>query len=491
MEISEGTDTDAMDARIDKRLSLLQDSLELRLTRALEAQLKSRFETAVKLLGWAFGLVALVFTLFGIKTAVDLREAAKSTAIDEVKKKLAIDDPNSDFRRDVDRVIARGLINSYFLEIARNKGRQFAPDVIVSDVDIRRLVELARDSRSEDRDFRDAVDVLLRSNQIKESGYLERTLVALGNASEEQYKWMRDQPEKRATLLELFAGDKLAAAARSIVSDEKSEKRLTIAAAKYLAKVRDKDAVRSLEKLATKPDEDVSRTAVHALARLSPDSKAVVSALAFKPDASADTIAEALRLTADVSRPSSRGFLDDDPQMNTRLSLSTKVVAEAIQRGYVFRLSSDFTSRKAGIATSSRENMSTSYGLPSRMIVGHGAAVFAKLFQTAPDEKQTKLLLRALCLENDERCHGVVHVLLSGRGQIRLASGLLIGPKDAPAGVYLRAQSPLPTADILASWTDQDAVRKTLVLDRIVSPKELTFEIRSIRSIAEDDADEE
>ncbi|MBL8298079.1 MAG: hypothetical protein JNN30_06965 [Rhodanobacteraceae bacterium] len=491
MEISEGTGADAMDARIDKRLSLLQDSLELRLTKAMEVQLKSRFETAVKILGWAFGLVALVFTLFGIKTAVDLREAAKNTAIDEVKKKLAIDDPNSDFRRDVDRVIARGLINSYFLEIARNKGNLFAPDVSISDVDVRRLIDLARDARSEDRDFRDAVDVLLRSNQIKEDGYLERILVALGNASDEHYKWMQDQPEKRATLLELFTGDKLATAARSIVSDEKNEKRLTIAATNYLAKVHDKDAIRSLEKLATKPDEDVSRAAVHALARLSPDSKAVVSALTLKPDASADTIAEALRLTADVARPSSRGFLDEDPQMDIRLALSTKVVAEAIQRGYVFRLSSDFTSRKTGIATSSRENMSTSYGLPSRMIVGHGASVFAQLLQKAPDEKQTKLLLRALCLENDERCHGVVHVALSGSGQVRLASGLLIGSKDAPAGVYLRAQSPAPTAEILASWTDQDAVRKTLVLDRIVNPKDLTFEIRSIRSIADVDTDEE
>ena len=490
MDKSEGAGSDAMDARIDKRLSLLQDSLELRLTKTVEAQFKSRFETAVKLLGWAFGLVALVFTLFGIKTAVDLREAAKSTAIEEVKKKLAIDDPNSDFRRDVDRVIARGLINSYFLEIARNKGREFAPDVSVSDVDIRRLVDLARDARSEDRDFRDAVDVLLRSNQIKENGYLERTLVALGNASDEQYKWMRDQPEKRATLLELFAGDKLAATARSIVSDEKNDKRLTIAATKYLAKVRDKDAIRSLEKVATKPDEDVSRAAVHALARLSPDSKAVVSALNLKPDASADTVAEALRLTADVSRPSSRGFLDDDPQMSTRLALSTNVVAEAIKRGYVFRLSSDFTSRKAGIATSSRENMSTNYGLPSRMIVGHGAMVFAQLLQRASDEKQTKLILRALCLENDERCHGVVHVAFSGGGQVRLASGLLIGSKDAPTGVYLRAQSPAPTADILVSWTDQDAVRKTLVLDRIVNPKDLTFEIRSIRSLTDDDADD-
>ena len=53
---------DEIDARIEKRLPALQDSLELRLTKAVDNLLKSRFETATKLFGWSFGLVALVFT---------------------------------------------------------------------------------------------------------------------------------------------------------------------------------------------------------------------------------------------------------------------------------------------------------------------------------------------------------------------------------------------------------------------------------------------
>ena len=105
------TSSQNIDEKIDTRLALLRDSIELKLIKELDALLKSRFDTTGKLLGWAFGLVAVVFAGFGIKTLFDVKEVARTTAIEEVKKKLAIDDPNSDFRRDIDKVVARGLIN--------------------------------------------------------------------------------------------------------------------------------------------------------------------------------------------------------------------------------------------------------------------------------------------------------------------------------------------------------------------------------------------
>ena len=103
-----------MDERIDKRLSLLRDSIKLKLGKEMDALLKSRFDSTGKIIGWAFGLVALVFTGFGIKTIYDVREVARTTAIEEVKKKLALENPNSEFRHDIDKTVARGVISSYF-----------------------------------------------------------------------------------------------------------------------------------------------------------------------------------------------------------------------------------------------------------------------------------------------------------------------------------------------------------------------------------------
>jgi hypothetical protein len=56
-----------IDAKIDKRIELLRDSVELKLNKDMDALLKSRLDTAARIFGWAFGLVAIVFTAFGIK----------------------------------------------------------------------------------------------------------------------------------------------------------------------------------------------------------------------------------------------------------------------------------------------------------------------------------------------------------------------------------------------------------------------------------------
>jgi hypothetical protein len=476
---------DAIEALMDKRILLLQDGLELRLTKTVDAQLKDRFDTAVKLLGWTFGLVAIVFTLFGIKTAIDLREAAKTTAIEEVKRKLAIDDPNSDFRRDVDRVIARGLINSYFLEIARNRGKLFAPDIVVSDLDNRRLVDLITDPRSEERDFRDAVDVLVRSQQIKENNYIEQTMVSIANGADEKYKWIGDQQDKRATLLELFPGDKLTPTARKLLSDERANKRLLIAAIGYLGKEADKESVMTLEKIAKTPDEDIANASVLALARIAPASKVVAKAIVIPAQPTGDTIVGALRIAERISESSPRHVFDEDPDQSRRLNLAALVVGEVIERGYVFRLMATPSDSSRELAISTRGNMSTQYGLPSRLLIGSGSQVFSVLLRNAIDDAHARDIVRALCLDDGERCNGVIHMTLSPSAKVRLGSGRVLGPADAPAGIFLRARSPAANSDILASWTDRDLVRQTAVLDRIIDAKQATFEVKSITTISE------
>ncbi len=479
---------ESIDSRIEKQISLLRDSVELQLSKSMETKLKGHFETGVKVLGWAFGLVALVFTLFGIKTAIDLREAAKSTAIEEVKKKLAIDDPNSEFSRDVDRVIARGLINSYFLEISRTKDDRFVEDIKVLDTDMRRLVDLIKDSRSEDRDFRDAVDILSRSNQIKEGKSISRLLLALGSANDDQFRWIRDQPEKRATVFELYVDEKLLPAARSIISDEKSDKRLLITGIKYIAKNNDTESIRALESLAQRPNEDVANAALHALARINPTSKILGRALQLKADATEQEVISALRLAIDVASPVRVQFFDEDPMSSIRKNLSTSVVAEAIRRGFFFRLWRDIATNKLTLAMSSRKNPSTTYWLPARLLIGQESEVLALLLQRSKDTSTLTSILRALCLEEEGRCNGVVHVTLDKKDKtgILLSTGKVLTSAEAPAGIYLRPQSSAPDSTITVTWTDRDANRNNLVFSDFINSGDMSFEFKSVRALTAD-----
>ncbi|MNK62330.1 hypothetical protein D3C87_815040 [compost metagenome] len=481
---------DVLDQRIEKRLLSFRDSLELQLGKAMEVKLKGHFDAGVKILGWTFGLVALVFTLFGIKTAIDLREAARTTAIDEVKKKLAVDDSTSEFRRDVDRVIARGLISSYFLEMSRSKENPFALDLSISDTDLRRLIDLVKDSRSEDRDFRDAVDILTRSTQIKEGNSVSRLLLALGTAADEEFRWIRGQPDKRATVFELFLDGRLVQTARSLVGDDKTDKRLLIAATRYLAKMKDAESAKSLEKIAARSDEDIAHEAKHALARIMPESAVVSAALKIAQDASDEAIVSALRLAISVARPD-RLFFTTDPKMATRNKLAAAVLSEVMARGYVLRLSRVISTNKMGLAISNPQNMSRLYFLPSRLINGPESELFGKIIRDSKDAKAVVGMLRSLCLEDDDRCHGVVHVSLEKEALIELSSGFTLSAADAPAGVYLRPRSPEKNADIIASWTDQDSNRKSLVFSKLINSNDMQFEIRSARALSEDLAESE
>jgi hypothetical protein len=162
-----------------------------------------------------------------------VKEIARTTAISEVKKTLSIDDPNSDFRRDIDKVVARGLIDSYLLSLAKSKQDQLAVDLPISETDFRRLQNLVTDPQSNTKDFSDAIEVLTRSSPRTQNEGIDRLIIALASGSDSKYKWIVEQPEKRAAIFTLFLGDKLVPVAKTILSNGDSNKELLVATIKY------------------------------------------------------------------------------------------------------------------------------------------------------------------------------------------------------------------------------------------------------------------
>lgn len=486
-------DSQDIDERIEKRLALLRDSIELKLTKEVDQLLKARFESTGKLLSLAFGLVALVFAAFGVKTLLDVKEVARNTAIEEVKKKLAIDDPNSEFRRDIDKVVARGLIDSYLLTLAKNKGERFKQDLSMSENDLRRIRAVITDEQTSTKDFSDAVEVLLKSSARARDDSTEVLVQDLAAASEERYKWFSRQPEKLAALLRLYTGDRLISRSSVVLSDANVPKSLKLAAIRYSG-MRDIQSGALLAKLTTNSDSDIANEAASALARVDPGSsslKAVLDAATTSSDE--EERARGIRIAIELAKPSRQSdIFRDDPKLGERRKLAAGVIRAAIRSDFVFRLSSSFGERSnASLYVSSRKNPSHYYGVSNDVLRGQAQGAISELFLAASrDPKELFAVVRALCLDEDERCWGLVRLDLTKGGRVTLEGGQEIDSVKAPGGVSLRSENAKADSPIVVTWTDADANSKRSKLIGLVSPEKIDYSVAVSKALTRTDADE-
>lgn len=486
-------DSKDIDQRIEYRLALLRDSVELKLTKEVDALLKARFEGTGKLLSLAFGLVAVVFAGMGIKTLLDVKEIARSTAIEEVKKKLAIDDPTSEFRRDIDRIVARGLIDSYLISIAKNKGERFKSDLAVSESDIRRLRTLVVDERTTEKDFSDGIEVLLRSSARGKDETIDRLVQDLGTGTEDKYKWILQQPEKLAALLRQYTGDKLVARSAAILSDPKSQKSLLVSAIKYSG-ARDIQSGPLLAKLTEHADSDIANEAATALARVDPEAEELKKVLnAALKSADDREVAKAIRIAIELAKPSRQsGIFRDDPKLEARRRSSSEVLMQAILKGFVFRLSGSFGDEQStSLYVSSRSKPGTYYGISSDIVRGSSRGALASLFATAAkDPRELLSVVRAMCLDEDERCWGLVQLDLGKEGRVSLEGGQELDGSKAPAGISLRPESAKPDAPIVVSWTDTDAIVKRGKLVAILGAEKIRYSVAVSKALSRSDDNE-
>jgi hypothetical protein len=486
-------DSKDIDQRIDGRLALLRDSVELKLTKEVDSILKSRFESTGKLLSLAFGLVALVFTGLGIKTLLDVKDVARNTAIEEVKKKLAIDDPNSEFRRDIDKIVARGLIDSYLLTLAKSKNERFGANLAISESDLRRLRALITDERTSEKDFSDAIEVLLQSAAHGRDESIDRLIQDLASGTDDRYKWLPQQPAKLAALLRLYTGDKLIDRSSAILAEAKAPKALLTAAIKYSG-TRDIQSASLLAKLSGHADSEIANEAALALARISPESEELKKVLNFALKSSDDTeVARAIRLAIELAKPSRQSnFLRKDSNLSRRREASADVIMDAIRLGFYFRLSSNFGDRKStSLYVSSINRPSTFYGISSDLLRGSSQGALDSLFASASKEPASLLrVVRAFCLDEDEKCWGLVRLDLGKDGRVSLEGGQELDSVKAPAGVTLRPESAKPDTPIWVTWTDADAVVKRGKLAAIQEATKIKYSVAVSKTISRVDDDE-
>lgn len=476
-----------VDAIIEKRIALLKDSIELKLTKEIDGAIKSRFDSTGRILGWAFGLVAIVFTAFGIKTVLDMKEIARSTAIDEVRRELSIDDPNSEFRRDIDKVVARGLIDSYLLTIAKSKGERFPSDLYVSENDFRRLRRLITDKSTSAKDFSDSLEVLLKSKLRNSDGTLDRLIRAIAAGTEEKYKWINDQPEKRAALLRLYQGGSLVRVSNTVLGDKNSPKLLKLSAIKYSAAY-DKQSGKFLKPLVKHRDFDIARQAALSLARVEPNSQEIKSLLE-RPKTTHDRRdwVHAVKLAIELAKPNRGTPFSGDPDRGRRLAMAAETIRSAIMADFVFRLTSSFGREvRASLGISSRKRPFTIYRISSDLIRGPAQGVISTLFHSIDSEDGFSKTIRAFCLYEDGSCWGVVRVNLKNGGSIILKRGIELDNENAPGGVSIRPMDADLQSSVIVTWTDADAVSKRGVFEAVKDVQKMGFSIVVTKPISDD-----
>ena len=189
-----------LEARIDKRLDEKQALTELKMYKRIDAIVKDKFEEAPKLFSLFFGGLTLLLTLFGIKTFLDVQDVARNTAVQQVNKQLVLDDPNSEFRRDVNRVVARSLIAAYLPTLIAKGRDEFGlrEETSISDQDFRRLSEYANSEDTDAKDFSDIVDIFSRvkSRSSRETSRAQAALRSLAEGTEKKVSWVDKQPKK-------------------------------------------------------------------------------------------------------------------------------------------------------------------------------------------------------------------------------------------------------------------------------------------------------
>ncbi|QTT88503.1 hypothetical protein [Pseudomonas chlororaphis] len=476
---------DDVEGKIEKHLELLRDSIELKLLKEVDAQLKARFESTGKIIGIAFGLVAVVFTAFGVKTIFDVKDLAKVTAINEVQNKLEIDDPNSEFRRDVDKVVARALINSYLLTLASLKRDDDDPVLNISDGDFRRFRILVSDPETSIEEFSDVIEILLKSNIGERAESVEILIQAIGTGAGKAYGWIADQPEKRAALLKLYQGEKLIKVSGAIMADEEATKTLLIAAIRY-AGLNDKQSGRKLENLAKHKDSDIASEAVLALAKVEPSSPSIKAVL-DKPIASklGKDWATALRVAFEISRLK-RGkyyFNGSETEFKARALITVNTLRAAIANDFIFRTSL-FKAYKLGIST--KEDPMNIYMIPEDILFGP-SSVTSYLFQLASqNEDELTRTIRAFCLEVNGRCTGSIITDLAVDSKVILNGGVELGKVGAPGGISIRPENSLLNSPVIITWRDIDSVTHRGTLSKFLGAEKNDFAIVVAKSVGQD-----
>jgi hypothetical protein len=477
-------------AVVDERIKQLSDSLELRLTKELERTLAERAEANRKLFTWAVGSVTLVLALLGIKTFSDMRTVARAAATEEVKQRLSLDDPNSEIRRDIDKMLAKALIDSYMFKMAKADDEDgFRPEIDISDRDAERIGRFILDPATKADDFNDGLQLLMQTeNDGGERPYVEEVKKLLA----EPKSWIFRQPAKLKTVLELTSDDSLQSYARTVLQDNGAKKELLAAAIGYSVRTNDQQAIALLEKLAAFPEKEIAVEALAGLGSISPVSATLRTALLAPLDPEdTSAVRNRLQMAGGLAKPAAHEFFMSDPHEKLRVQLLARAFQQAIAAGYVFRMmDSSFRSRRSTASTpgiSKRDRLGFTMGVGPDLFGPNGLkAASLVLQQSSASMGQFQKAFTAFCMVGrGNSCRRNLKISLGPGASILVAGRPALDSAAATSGVTIDTSE--SDGQLIATWKDRGGLEQSAPLAGIRNASAASFSLATKNTSGNDD----
>lgn len=484
----------------EQKIKLL--SFELR--QEVEKLVKDRFEDdrrllkevlggALKILAYATALIAIIITLFGVKTFADVDEAVRKAAVEQVSKKLRVEDPDSTLSTSVESILSRAVLDSNLISISRQTADFSASRATVrlSTGDVTRLFGIMNRVTTNQIDFDDVLRVLnaadgtdLTRRRIMDELY---DFLAAGEASGQG--WVVRQPEKRVNILRIITKEGLGEPARGLLRDSTTQ--LRSAAVRYLAQTGNKEAIPDLSRLAAgDPSPTVRVNALAALAQLAPQNSELskaVAAITSSTKLDMEQKANGLYILGALLAPPLNTIVSKDSDLEHRRVLAISLIRIALESKIKFELrplSAGFGSRSEGyqLTATDPDRPDDLYEVPNRIVVSRANDPLSiVLTETASSGDTVRLAkyVRMLSVRDPwirSNPAIVVRLWFRNGGGLDLDNGSKVGPDNAPSGVILQNDSTDQTR-LVAVWADVLGNQRRGIITGMQKAQTFQFEV--------------
>ena len=450
----------------------LRDELETRIDKQFGRDrdfLKETVGAALRVLGIAVAFVTAVLALFGVKTLGDIKDSISTTAQKVFEERLK--SPTSSEYRSLERVLDRTLINSYSLQLVRQKAlpdRDVSAVASLNEDDSLRLLRLVKAPDLDDALFRDAINVLVNASGEGQWPKIWLVLSDAISARGADFEWMRSRPDRRAYVLHRVAEkqEQSFAGLHDLLADRTLDRALRLAAVEYVRKGNLTNEVGAIENAAAEVDDEIVRAAIQTLACLNPKSPALDSWLTRKikalPDDGLTSASELLSVARHLKSQAitTRHFFDKDPVGERRHSLAKLIWRSVALQGHAVltkgRMGFSDEDQEPLVALRDRKEKGIGYYVSAESVFGGCQEVLIDLLKESarkPDLADFKELLYTLGVAQGIDTAVTLGIRLQRGATVALDGGTDLTAENAPAGAGLQLLGE-PPADVLLRWTD-------------------------------------
>jgi hypothetical protein len=431
--------------------------------------------------------IALIFSAFGVKTIRDASTAVTRAAEARVEAAISSGDPESPFRKGLDGVLNRAVLDSYALSLARTRATNRFSELTIAQADLTRIFTLINNPDTPFETFQTAIDVLLAaaSDRNAETTTLITNRLLDLITSSGGTRWMEGQPIKRAYILRNMDVQTAREAALQIL--KVGADGLTMHAA--LQKLQQLGMPRGEEISVVEAvynssrDEQIRHSALAFLARHDPDNGVIAVWLGTLPQQQID--APTAQHAADVALAAWSGY-DHLGRGGSREDIAREILLRLVLAGVHFDKGMPPTTWHGGelaltaggqrfvvsplLVFGDINYRNTTVASPAISLLKHAAETDQRLFVAA--------VSALTILRGGGSLYSEVVVSTSGSAGVHLTDGRVLSTNNTSGQIALRGTKFSESGGISVRWFDENGYQHFSTLSHLEGLTHITFGIR-------------